>query len=182
MAVALFLPSFSTTPAGQLHCQAVIELSFSAPAHEDSSSDEFVTFTTKEAKTEIFTHRWGYGYFPRAHRLSLLLTKRVSLFAAWQLNCRAVRRRLTWWRIKVEIAEGKNPLQRCWAGFEPFSCYGVCPSDMSTHTLISPWEESLWINKVIGLQGGVLNGANGSEENCTFLYNYLWEPPIITPG
>lgn len=106
MAVALFIPSFSTTPAGQLHCQAVIELSFSAPAQEDSSSDEFVTFTTKEAKTGIFTHRWGYGYFPRAHRLSLL-TKRVSLFAAWQLNCRAVRRPLTWWRIKVEIAEGK---------------------------------------------------------------------------
>lgn len=82
MAVALFIPSFSTNPAGQLHCQAVIELSFSAPAQEDSSSDEFVTFTTKEAKTGIFAHRWGYGYFPRAHRLSLLLTKRVSLFAA----------------------------------------------------------------------------------------------------
>lgn len=70
MAVALFIPSFSTTPAGQLHCQAVIELSFSAPAQEDSSSDEFVTFTTKEAKTGIFTHWWGYGYFPRVHRLS----------------------------------------------------------------------------------------------------------------
>lgn len=65
MAVALFIPSFSTTTAGQLHCQAVIELSFSAPAQEDSSSDELVTFTTKEGyKTGIFTHRVGLWIFP----------------------------------------------------------------------------------------------------------------------
>lgn len=117
MAVALFISSFSTTPAGQLHCQAVIELSFSAPAQGDSSSAEFLTFTTKEAERGIFTHGRGYGYFPHPLRLfffffSLLLIIRVSLFAAWQPHCRAVRRFLTRWQIKVEIAKGKHVLER----------------------------------------------------------------------